>query len=172
MLFVPAVVPAGCLKNVETWPRVASKYLHSPLLFEGCKFDLRYIVLVRSFDPLEVGPEASGVLRLPSCLVHAHHAVSTAVARSCLRQLYVCDVFWIRFSNKPYTLVPSSLDDYETHFTVRVSDVARVCSLFCATSSDQSALGMVRFSWLASATGHELRAIATTSRLRGVRACH
>ena len=129
MLFVPAVVPAGCLKNVETWPRVASKYLHSPLLFEGCKFDLRYIVLVRSFDPLEVGPEASGVLRLRSCLVHAEYAVLTALRVPCLRQLYVCDVFWIRFSNKPYTLVPSSLDDYETHFTVRVPSVAIPCSL-------------------------------------------
>ena len=41
----------------------------------------------------------------------------------------MCDVFWIRFSNKPYTLVPSSLDDYETHFTVRVPRVAIPCAL-------------------------------------------
>ena len=51
----------------------------------SCKFDLRYIVLVRSFQPLE---------------------------------LYVCKVFWIRFSNNKYTLSPDSLDVYETHFTV------------------------------------------------------
>jgi tubulin--tyrosine ligase-like protein 12 len=106
---------AVALKSIETWPRVASKYIHRPLVFEGCvqtpavllpcctgddpravvvvvvvvansnKFDLRYIVLVRSFQPLE---------------------------------LYVYSTFWIRFANRPYTTSPASLDDYETHFTV------------------------------------------------------
>lgn len=47
------------------------------------KFDIRYIVLLRSVKPL---------------------------------RLFVYDVFWLRFSNRPFAL--NDLDDYEKHFTV------------------------------------------------------
>lgn len=47
------------LKNAETIQNMnenslASKYIHSPLKYENYKFDTRWVVVVRSFDPLEV----------------------------------------------------------------------------------------------------------------------
>nr|XP_024379358.1 tubulin--tyrosine ligase-like protein 12 [Physcomitrium patens] len=70
---------------VETGPKIGQKYIEQPALYKGRKFDLRYIVLLRSLQPLEI---------------------------------FVCDVFWGRFSNNQYTLETNSLAEYETHFTV------------------------------------------------------
>ncbi|BFZ09676.1 hypothetical protein BsWGS_12715 [Bradybaena similaris] len=73
----------------ESGPKVACKYVENPVLFFrsdlGChvKFDLRFIVLLTSVEPL---------------------------------QLYAYEVFFLRFSNKAFFM--TSLDDYETHFTV------------------------------------------------------
>ena len=39
---------------VETGPKLVSKYISRPALYHGSKFDLRYIVLVRSLAPLDV----------------------------------------------------------------------------------------------------------------------
>ena len=38
----------------ETGPKVAMKYIENPLRYRGAKFDLRFFVLVRSIEPLEV----------------------------------------------------------------------------------------------------------------------
>ncbi|KAG0585973.1 hypothetical protein KC19_2G053400 [Ceratodon purpureus] len=70
---------------VETGPKIGQKYIEQPALYKGRKFDLRYIVLLRSLEPLEI---------------------------------FVCDVFWGRFSNNQYTTETNSLSEYETHFTV------------------------------------------------------
>ncbi|CAG5121659.1 unnamed protein product [Candidula unifasciata] len=73
----------------ESGPKVACKYVENPVLFfrsdigSFVKFDLRFIVLLTSVEPL---------------------------------QLYAYEVFFLRFSNKAFSL--DSLDDYETHFTV------------------------------------------------------
>ncbi|XP_005354493.2 tubulin--tyrosine ligase-like protein 12 [Microtus ochrogaster] len=76
------------IRHRESTPKVVSKYIESPVLFlredvGNVKFDIRYVVLLRSVRPLS---------------------------------LFVYDVFWLRFSNRPFTL--SDLDDYEKHFTV------------------------------------------------------
>uniref|UniRef100_A0A9W3GCW1 Tubulin--tyrosine ligase-like protein 12 n=1 Tax=Camelus bactrianus TaxID=9837 RepID=A0A9W3GCW1_CAMBA len=76
------------IRHRESSPKVVSKYIESPVLFfredvGRVKFDVRYIVLLRSVKPL---------------------------------QLFVYDVFWLRFSNRPFAL--NDLDDYEKHFTV------------------------------------------------------
>ncbi|KAL2653822.1 hypothetical protein R1flu_021950 [Riccia fluitans] len=73
------------IRLVETGPKIGQKYIDPPATFQGRKFDLRYIVLLRSVEPLEV---------------------------------FLCDVFWARFSNNKYTTEESSLSEYETHFTV------------------------------------------------------
>ncbi|KAL3685815.1 hypothetical protein R1sor_003837 [Riccia sorocarpa] len=73
------------IRLVETGPKIGQKYIDPPATFQGRKFDLRYIVLLRSVQPLEV---------------------------------FLCDVFWARFSNNKYTTEESSLTEYETHFTV------------------------------------------------------
>lgn len=71
-------------------PKVVCKYITNPVLFKRndlngalVKFDIRYIVLLRSVTPLK---------------------------------LYVYRKFWLRFSNKPFSL--DDFEDYEKHYTV------------------------------------------------------
>ncbi|XP_071721457.1 uncharacterized protein [Rutidosis leptorrhynchoides] len=42
------------IRLMETGPKICQKYIEQPALFKGKKFDLRYIVLVRSMNPLEL----------------------------------------------------------------------------------------------------------------------
>ncbi|XP_072978596.1 uncharacterized protein [Typha angustifolia] len=46
---LPAII-----RLMETGPKICQKYIEHPSLFRGKKFDLRYIVLVRSMHPLEI----------------------------------------------------------------------------------------------------------------------
>lgn len=72
-----------------TGPKIVQKYIDRPVLFERSdvngkvKFDVRYVFLLKSVDPLDA---------------------------------YVYTNFFLRFSNKPFTL--DHFDDYEKHFTV------------------------------------------------------
>ncbi|XP_061352507.1 uncharacterized protein LOC133297391 [Gastrolobium bilobum] len=46
---LPAII-----RLMETGPKICQKYIEQPALFQGKKFDLRYMVLVRSMHPLEI----------------------------------------------------------------------------------------------------------------------
>lgn len=45
---------SAIIRLMETGPKICQKYIETPALFNGKKFDLRYIVLVRSMNPLEL----------------------------------------------------------------------------------------------------------------------
>ncbi|KAL5698256.1 hypothetical protein ACHQM5_029320 [Ranunculus cassubicifolius] len=45
---------SAIIRLMETGPKICQKYIERPALFKGKKFDLRYIVLVRSINPLEI----------------------------------------------------------------------------------------------------------------------
>ncbi|CAA7016089.1 unnamed protein product [Microthlaspi erraticum] len=45
---------SAIIRMMETGPKICQKYIEHPALFKGKKFDLRYIVLLRSIDPLEI----------------------------------------------------------------------------------------------------------------------
>jgi tubulin--tyrosine ligase-like protein 12 len=82
-------------------PKIAQKYLHSPVLFNRpgigeVKFDVRYIILLRSVEPLEV---------------------------------FAYNRFWLRFANLPFSL--EQLDVYEKHFTVMNYNDAELQQMFC-----------------------------------------
>ena len=42
------------IRNVETGPKICQKYLHQPYLLNRKKFDLRFIILLKSLVPLEL----------------------------------------------------------------------------------------------------------------------
>eukprot|EP01112_Ceratiomyxa_fruticulosa_P010846 TRINITY_DN2885_c0_g1_i4.p1 TRINITY_DN2885_c0_g1~~TRINITY_DN2885_c0_g1_i4.p1 ORF type:complete len:608 (+),score=121.83 TRINITY_DN2885_c0_g1_i4:726-2549(+) len=52
------------LRNMETGPRIASKYLENPALYNGLKYDLRYMVALKSTKPLELYVYKTFLLRL------------------------------------------------------------------------------------------------------------
>ncbi|CAI0387820.1 unnamed protein product, partial [Linum tenue] len=45
---------SAIIRMMETGPKICQKYIEHPALFQGKKFDLRYVVLVRSINPLEL----------------------------------------------------------------------------------------------------------------------
>ncbi|KAI5084656.1 hypothetical protein GOP47_0000825 [Adiantum capillus-veneris] len=47
--YLPALI-----RLAETGPKICQKYIEHPALFQGKKFDLRYIVLLRSLEPFEI----------------------------------------------------------------------------------------------------------------------
>ncbi|XP_050218847.1 uncharacterized protein LOC126669428 [Mercurialis annua] len=45
---------SAIIRLMETGPKICQKYIERPALFQGKKFDLRYIILLRSMNPLEI----------------------------------------------------------------------------------------------------------------------
>ncbi|CAN0240667.1 unnamed protein product, partial [Discosporangium mesarthrocarpum] len=80
---------ANILRAVDTGPKVAQLYISRPLLWQGRKFDLRFVALLRAASP----PPGT-------------------------TELYVYDVFWVRAAQNMYsTNRPSDLEDPHTSLT-------------------------------------------------------
>jgi len=77
----------------DTGPKIAQEYIQTPVLYEGRKFDLRYIVLLKSSHKVEGDPSQGYEF-----------------------QVMVYKMFWIRLANQPFEL--EDFDNYEKHFTV------------------------------------------------------
>ncbi|KAG0340073.1 Tubulin--tyrosine ligase-like protein 12 [Podila humilis] len=77
----------------DTGPKIAQEYIQTPVLYDGRKFDLRYIVLLKSSFKDESDP-----------------------SKGYEYQVMVYKMFWIRLANQPFAL--EDFDNYEKHFTV------------------------------------------------------
>jgi tubulin--tyrosine ligase-like protein 12 len=91
------------LRLPETGPKLCSKYIEKPVLFQrddvldgSVKFDLRFIVMLKSVSPLRIG---------------------------------IYKRFWLRFANKSFSL--NDLDVYDKHFTVMNYGQGPIHQMFC-----------------------------------------
>uniref|UniRef100_A0A8C4X0P8 Tubulin tyrosine ligase-like family, member 12 n=1 Tax=Eptatretus burgeri TaxID=7764 RepID=A0A8C4X0P8_EPTBU len=106
------------IRHRESTPKVVCKYIEQPVLFHRedvgkVKFDIRYVVLLRSVQPLS---------------------------------LYVYDVFWLRFANRPFSL--DDLDDFEKHFTVmNYTDGVQLKQINCDEFIPQFEAQYPKFKW-------------------------
>ncbi|KAG0283369.1 hypothetical protein BGZ97_008573, partial [Linnemannia gamsii] len=77
----------------DTGPKIAQEYIQTPVLYEGRKFDLRYIVLLKATHKVEGDPSQGYEF-----------------------QVMVYKMFWIRLANHAFDL--DDFENYEKHFTV------------------------------------------------------
>ncbi|KAG0254745.1 Tubulin--tyrosine ligase-like protein 12 [Actinomortierella ambigua] len=84
---------APMIRLRDTGPKIAQEYIQTPMLYEGRKFDLRYIVLLRSAHKDPADPSQGYDF-----------------------QIMVYKMFWIRLANQTFSL--EDFDNYEKHYTV------------------------------------------------------
>lgn len=109
----------------DTGPKIAQEYIQTPVLYEGRKFDLRYIVLLKATHKVEGDPSQGYEF-----------------------QVMVYKMFWIRLANHPFDL--DDFDNYEKHFTVSLSPFLFRCSIavvapMCCRSGTRNVLLTLSF---------------------------
>ena len=115
---MPANVRCALPHNfLNASPNALETDISRPCLFDGKKFDLRFIVILKSCEVLSF----LRLCRFLFCLMlHCLHLQPF--------EAYVYNVFWIRFSNLPFAL--AKFDEYQRHFTVRCFVPISICPLF------------------------------------------
>jgi hypothetical protein len=110
------------IRLMETGPKICQKYIEHPALFQGRKFDLRYIVLVRSINPLEIFLSDVFWVQPENLIIYDKSLLSTDIPCLILCLMTLLYTYFIvgQVSKQSVHIGETSFFEYEIHFTVMV----------------------------------------------------
>ena len=98
----PITSSIGCaLRHLQTAPRLATRYVTSPLLIGDKKFDLRYYVAVKSIHPLVLARHKQYAVRIANEAFSKSETLSIhfSISYSFLQNIYFLSISFLSFSS-------------------------------------------------------------------------
>jgi len=105
------------IRHMELGERVVCKYIHQPALFNGRKFDMRYTVLVRSFEPLDLFVAAEKYVRVANQEFSLDHFEEFEKHFTCMTYVNPASNYMWKFSD--------FISEFQKHSGVVWEDVDR-----------------------------------------------